>query len=96
MFEHSTLCIMYFLGAYFTELHAFKPATSKPANSEVYLVAKGFKVSSDLSLTGRFLLLQLSNPSHLLQLTSTVSIEYEEKVQMCWSSESSHLSVAAP
>jgi len=44
MFEHSTLCIMYFLGAFFQEVHAFKPATSKPANSEVYLVAKGFKV----------------------------------------------------
>jgi len=35
---------MYFLGAFFNEVHAFKPATSKPANSEVYLVAKGFKV----------------------------------------------------
>ena len=42
LFEHSTLAMLHLMGALFDELHVFKPATSKPGNSETYIIAKGF------------------------------------------------------
>ena len=45
IFEHTSVCALYLLGSLFQEVHLFKPATSKASNSEMYVVAKGFKVS---------------------------------------------------
>ncbi len=45
LFEHPTVCALYLMGALFGEVHVYKPATSKPGNSETYIVGKGFKVS---------------------------------------------------
>ena len=44
LFEHPTICALALLGSLFQELHVFKPATSKPGNSETYIIGKGFKV----------------------------------------------------
>lgn len=41
-FESVTVSIIYLLGQFFEELHICKPITSRQANSEVYLVGKGF------------------------------------------------------
>ena len=45
LFEHPTICALYLLGALFQQVHVHKPATSKPGNSETYIIGKGFKAS---------------------------------------------------
>ena len=45
LFEDSSVCALHLLGSLFKEVHVFKPATSKASNSELYVIAKGFKVS---------------------------------------------------
>ena len=40
LFEHPAMGCLALLAAVFAELHVFKPATSKPFNSEVYVIAK--------------------------------------------------------
>lgn len=42
LFEHSSICLMYLLCCLFKQVNVFKPVTSKPGNSEVYVVASGF------------------------------------------------------
>ena len=41
LFERQTAALIYLVGAHFDETWISKPATSKAANSETYLVAKG-------------------------------------------------------
>ncbi|XP_019613987.1 PREDICTED: cap-specific mRNA (nucleoside-2'-O-)-methyltransferase 2-like [Branchiostoma belcheri] len=50
MLEPSSACLMYLLNCVFDEVHAFKPATSKSGNSEVYVVCLGY--SGQEALTG--------------------------------------------
>ena len=42
--ERSTAALVYLVGCHFEETFVCKPATSKAANSETYLVAKGLCV----------------------------------------------------
>lgn len=42
-YEHPSICCLYLMGCLFQKLYVYKPSTSKPANSEVYAVGKGFK-----------------------------------------------------
>ncbi|XP_066294233.1 cap-specific mRNA (nucleoside-2'-O-)-methyltransferase 2-like [Branchiostoma lanceolatum] len=42
MLEPSSACLMYLLNCVFAEVNAFKPATSKSGNSEVYVVCVGY------------------------------------------------------
>ncbi|CAH1272725.1 CMTR2 [Branchiostoma lanceolatum] len=42
MLEPSSACLMFLLNCVFAEVHAFKPATSKSGNSEVYVVCVGY------------------------------------------------------
>ena len=41
-YELSSISMLYILSCCFTELHIFKPATSKEGNSEVYVIGLGF------------------------------------------------------
>lgn len=43
LFEHSSVCMLYLAGCMFEEVHVVKPCSSKPGNSETYLVGLGFK-----------------------------------------------------
>uniref|UniRef100_A0A182IL64 Cap-specific mRNA (nucleoside-2'-O-)-methyltransferase 2 n=1 Tax=Anopheles atroparvus TaxID=41427 RepID=A0A182IL64_ANOAO len=43
LFEHSSVSLLFLLNHCFDELHVFKPCTSKPGNSEVYLIAKRYR-----------------------------------------------------
>ncbi|XP_076147634.1 cap-specific mRNA (nucleoside-2'-O-)-methyltransferase 2 [Alosa pseudoharengus] len=43
LLEHSSVCLIYLLACCFQQLSVFKPATSKPGNSELYLVCVGFQ-----------------------------------------------------
>ena len=43
MFESETVCLLYLLNIAFRQVEAFKPATSKEGNSEVYVVCKDFQ-----------------------------------------------------
>jgi hypothetical protein len=45
LFEHPTVCALHLMGALFQEVHVYKPATSKPGNSETYIIGKQFKVT---------------------------------------------------
>ncbi|XP_053721623.1 cap-specific mRNA (nucleoside-2'-O-)-methyltransferase 2 [Synchiropus splendidus] len=38
LYEHSSVCLLYLLNCCFRSVNVFKPATSKPGNSEVYVV----------------------------------------------------------
>ncbi|XP_037309134.2 cap-specific mRNA (nucleoside-2'-O-)-methyltransferase 2 [Pungitius pungitius] len=38
LYEHSSVCLLYLLTCCFRSVNVFKPATSKPGNSEVYVV----------------------------------------------------------
>jgi hypothetical protein len=43
LFEHSSICMLYLAGCLFEEVHVVKPCSSKPGNSETYLVGLGFR-----------------------------------------------------
>jgi hypothetical protein len=47
-FEPITLSIMYMASTFFDNFYICKPKTSREANSETYLVGKGFKYNSDI------------------------------------------------
>lgn len=42
-YEHASLCSLYLMGCFFEIVLVYKPATSKPANSEVYAVGQRFR-----------------------------------------------------
>uniref|UniRef100_A0A1Q3G139 Cap-specific mRNA (nucleoside-2'-O-)-methyltransferase 2 n=1 Tax=Culex tarsalis TaxID=7177 RepID=A0A1Q3G139_CULTA len=43
LFEHTSVDLLFLLYVCFDELNVFKPCTSKPGNSEVYVIAKGYR-----------------------------------------------------
>jgi 23S rRNA U2552 (ribose-2'-O)-methylase RlmE/FtsJ len=43
LFDHSSLCCLYLMACLFERVSVYKPATSKPANSETYVVGYAFK-----------------------------------------------------
>lgn len=43
LFECETVCLLYMLATYFDNLYVSKPATSKSANAETYVIGKGFR-----------------------------------------------------
>ena len=43
LFTMFSLQIIYLLSGLYSSVHIFKPKTSRPANSEKYIIAKGFK-----------------------------------------------------
>ncbi|XP_014233319.1 cap-specific mRNA (nucleoside-2'-O-)-methyltransferase 2 isoform X1 [Trichogramma pretiosum] len=43
IFEHQSICLIYFLSCSFQTIHFYKPVTSKEGNSEVYVICLGFK-----------------------------------------------------
>ncbi|GLC36263.1 cap2 mRNA methylation [Pleodorina starrii] len=43
LYEHPSICSLYLMGCLFDRVMVYKPATSKPANSEVYVVGHGFR-----------------------------------------------------
>ena len=45
LFEHPTVGALYLMGCLFEQVHVYKPATSKPGNSETYIIGKHFKAS---------------------------------------------------
>ncbi|PNH08698.1 FtsJ methyltransferase domain-containing protein 1 [Tetrabaena socialis] len=47
LFEHTSLCSLYLVGCLFDTVSVVKPSTSKPANSEVYIVGRGFRGVSE-------------------------------------------------
>ncbi|XP_058463306.1 cap-specific mRNA (nucleoside-2'-O-)-methyltransferase 2 [Malaya genurostris] len=49
LFEHCSVNLLYLLYVCFDELNVFKPCTSKPGNSEVYIIGIGFRRPSGLN-----------------------------------------------
>jgi len=47
LFSESSIDLIYLLSTYFEKIHIIKPFTSRSANSEKYLVCKGFKGITD-------------------------------------------------
>ena len=43
LYTFMTIKLLYFIGCFYDELYIFKPYTSRPGNSEKYIIAKGFK-----------------------------------------------------
>ncbi|XP_012690972.2 cap-specific mRNA (nucleoside-2'-O-)-methyltransferase 2 [Clupea harengus] len=48
LLEHSSVSLLYLLACSFRTVRVFKPATSKPGNSELYLVCVGFQAPEQL------------------------------------------------
>ncbi|XP_074645926.1 cap-specific mRNA (nucleoside-2'-O-)-methyltransferase 2-like [Tubulanus polymorphus] len=66
-FEAESVCQMYLLNCLFNQVHVFKPSTSKPGNSEVYVICLDFH--------------GLNNVIHQALLSSLGQI-YEEKAML--------------
>ncbi|KAG2428583.1 hypothetical protein HYH02_014285 [Chlamydomonas schloesseri] len=47
LFEHTSLCTLHLVGCLFETVSVCKPCTSKPCNSEVYVVGRGFRGVSE-------------------------------------------------
>ncbi|XP_011506063.1 PREDICTED: cap-specific mRNA (nucleoside-2'-O-)-methyltransferase 2 [Ceratosolen solmsi marchali] len=43
IFEHQSICLIYFLSCIFKKVHFYKPVTSKEGNSEVYVICLEFE-----------------------------------------------------
>lgn len=57
LFSYTMVQILYILASCFEEIHIYKPETSRPANSEKYIICKFFK--NNLSQTSKELLLNI-------------------------------------
>lgn len=58
IFQQSSIDMIYILSCYFDKLHIVKPFTSRPANSEKYIVCKSFKGISKEDLESLYTIVQ--------------------------------------
>lgn len=72
-FEPETINMLFLLRVCFDRLHLFKPVTSKPGNSEVYVVALGYRKTSTLHL-GTYLRLMTNNLGYAIEIFPSSSV----------------------
>ena len=67
-FEPITISIMYLASTFFNEFYICKPKTSREANSETYLVGKGFKYDNNDIINNPYIkevFKYIKNPNHI-------------------------------
>lgn len=84
LFEHTSISILFILKNCFTKLQIFKPASSKGGNSEVYVIAIGFRGVDEYILN--FLLnktADLDFHTRSVIKFSAITKEYENQIREC-------------
>uniref|UniRef100_A0A2M4AM29 Cap-specific mRNA (nucleoside-2'-O-)-methyltransferase 2 n=1 Tax=Anopheles triannulatus TaxID=58253 RepID=A0A2M4AM29_9DIPT len=88
LFEHSSVNLLFLLHHCFEELHVFKPCTSKPGNSEVYLIAKRYRRPTGIDeyldrIYDQLLLNDANEPRYTLFDPATIPAAFLEQVTAC-------------
>ncbi|ETN64292.1 hypothetical protein AND_003971 [Anopheles darlingi] len=88
LFEHSSVNLLFLLHHCFEELHVFKPCTSKPGNSEVYLIAKRYRRPTGIDeyldrIYDQLLLTDTNKPRSTLFDPATIPAAFLEQVTTC-------------
>uniref|UniRef100_A0A182WLT5 Cap-specific mRNA (nucleoside-2'-O-)-methyltransferase 2 n=1 Tax=Anopheles minimus TaxID=112268 RepID=A0A182WLT5_9DIPT len=83
LFEHSSVSLLFLLNHCFDELHVFKPCTSKPGNSEVYIVAKYYRQPEGIDQYLDKIYSNLQNNSHAMFDRTMVSDTFLEQLRTC-------------
>ncbi|XP_053664734.1 cap-specific mRNA (nucleoside-2'-O-)-methyltransferase 2 [Anopheles marshallii] len=83
LFEHSSVSLLFLLNHCFDELHVFKPCTSKPGNSEVYIVAKYYRDPDGIDQYLEKIYTNLHNNSNAIFDQTTVSESFLEQLRNC-------------
>ncbi|XP_050074008.1 cap-specific mRNA (nucleoside-2'-O-)-methyltransferase 2 [Anopheles maculipalpis] len=86
LFEHSSISLLYLLNLCFDELHVFKPCTSKPGNSEVYIVAKYYRQPDGIDQYLEHIYTNLQNDSNAMFERSSVPDTFLEQLRVCTTS----------
>ncbi|XP_062541575.1 cap-specific mRNA (nucleoside-2'-O-)-methyltransferase 2 [Armigeres subalbatus] len=81
-FEHSSVDLLYLLYVCFRELHVFKPATSKPGNSEVYVIAKYFRKPTNLDAYLDRMFDNLHSEGSMFDLKD-IPVEFIDQIRDC-------------
>uniref|UniRef100_A0A8D8CR54 Cap-specific mRNA (nucleoside-2'-O-)-methyltransferase 2 n=1 Tax=Culex pipiens TaxID=7175 RepID=A0A8D8CR54_CULPI len=82
MFEHTSVDLLYLLYVCFDELNVFKPCTSKPGNSEVYVIAKGYRRPDGIDAYLDRMFANLSSTKAMFDL-ATLPEDFVEQVHRC-------------
>ncbi|XP_035907352.1 cap-specific mRNA (nucleoside-2'-O-)-methyltransferase 2 [Anopheles stephensi] len=83
LFEHSSVSLLYLLNLCFGELHVFKPCTSKPGNSEVYIVAKYYRQPDGIDQYLELIYTHLQTDENALFEQSTIPDSFLEQLHSC-------------
>uniref|UniRef100_A0A182RC32 Cap-specific mRNA (nucleoside-2'-O-)-methyltransferase 2 n=1 Tax=Anopheles funestus TaxID=62324 RepID=A0A182RC32_ANOFN len=83
LFEHSSVSLLFLLNHCFDELHVFKPCTSKPGNSEVYIVAKYYREPDGIDQYLEKIYTNLQSNSNAIFDPKTVSETFLEQLRIC-------------
>uniref|UniRef100_A0A182JZC2 Cap-specific mRNA (nucleoside-2'-O-)-methyltransferase 2 n=1 Tax=Anopheles christyi TaxID=43041 RepID=A0A182JZC2_9DIPT len=83
LFEHSSVSLLFLLNHSFNELHVFKPCTSKPGNSEVYIVAKHYRQPDGIEQYLDKIYTNLQNDTNAIFNRNTVPEAFLEQLRTC-------------
>uniref|UniRef100_A0A182QG34 Cap-specific mRNA (nucleoside-2'-O-)-methyltransferase 2 n=1 Tax=Anopheles farauti TaxID=69004 RepID=A0A182QG34_9DIPT len=83
LFEHSSVSLLFLLYHCFDELHVFKPCTSKPGNSEVYIVAKYYRQPDGIEQYLEQIYSNLTNEVNAIFDPATVPDTFLEQLHDC-------------
>ncbi|XP_058121931.1 cap-specific mRNA (nucleoside-2'-O-)-methyltransferase 2 [Anopheles ziemanni] len=83
LFEHSSVNMLFLLNMCFDELHVFKPCTSKPGNSEVYLIAKHYRKPAGIEQYLDVIYSNIQNSSYTLFDPTTIPEAFLEQMHVC-------------
>lgn len=79
MFTEPTMQMVYILCKYYTSVYIYKPLTSRPTNSEKYLVCKGFKGITEDALDAFTECLKRGKETFNVRVPELFKREFEEK-----------------
>ncbi|XP_041770076.1 cap-specific mRNA (nucleoside-2'-O-)-methyltransferase 2 [Anopheles merus] len=83
LFEHSSVSLLFLLNHCFDELHVFKPCTSKPGNSEVYIVAKHFRQPNGIEQYLDQIYTNLQDEARAIFNRTTIPDTFLEQLRTC-------------
>jgi 23S rRNA U2552 (ribose-2'-O)-methylase RlmE/FtsJ len=87
MYTKITLSFLYLLVSLYDKVHVTKPLTSRPANSEKYIVCKGFKGIDENYLNKLFIIINSwdyieENKMELVNIFDNINTDYFDKIRL--------------
>lgn len=85
MFECSTICLLYLLNNCFSNIHAFKPCTSKSGNSEIYVICLDYSGKKIFNKILTKFLNHYKNPNNNLSMfpLKIIPESFIHQIEMC-------------